>query len=152
MNDERFVKFVDEEGNTILLDTVLNENKNLSVKHYIIVTIGDEEFKLEEEQSLNNLNDEDKQRLEKLMEHDETKEFKGFKNTKNEEEITLDTKLNEDVNLEVILSDVVVEDEVIDNVSNPQTVDNIMTYVMMAIISLIVLIFGIKTSLKKLNK
>ncbi len=153
MKEERFVRFVDEDGNTILLDTVLNENKNLSVKHYIIVTIGEEEFKLEEGESLNNLSNEDKQRLEKLMEHDETKEFKGFKNTKNEEVITLDTKLSEDVNLEVILSDVIVENEVIDgNVSNPQTVDNIMTYVMMAVISLIVLIFGIKTSLKKLNK
>ncbi len=153
MKEERFVRFVDEDGNTILLDTVLNENKNLSIKHYIIVTIGDEEFKLEEGQSLSDLNDEDKQRLEKLMEHDETKEFKGFKNIKNEEEITLDTKLNEDINLEVILSDVVVENEEVDNnVSNPQTVDNIMTYVMMAVISLIVLVFGIKNSLKKLNK
>ena len=152
MENERFVRFVDEDGNTILLDTVLNENKNLSVKYYIIVTIGDEEFKLEEGESLSNLNDEDKLRLEKLMEHDETKEFKGFKNLNSDEEITLDTKLDEDVSLEVIFSDVIVDNEEEDIVSNPQTVDNIMTYVMMAVISLIVLVFGIKTSLKKLNK
>ena len=153
MKEERFIKFVDENGNTILLDTVLNENKILSIKRYIVVTIGDEEFKLEEGQSLNNLSDEDKQRLEKLMKHDETKEFKGFKDLKTANEITLDTLINEDVNLEVIFSDVLVNNEIDNNnISNPQTVDNIMTYVMMAVISLIVLIFGIKTSLKKLNK
>ena len=153
MKEERFIRFVDDEGNTILLDTVLNENKNLSVKYYIIVRIGDEEFKLEEGQTLNNLSTEDKQRLEKLMEHEQNKEFNGFKNLKTGEEITLDTKLNEDMDLEVIFSDIIVENEEIDNnVSNPQTVDNIMTYVMMAVISLIVLIFGIKASMRKLNK
>ena len=101
------------------------------------MTIGENIFTLEEGQTLNDLSNKDKTLLEQLK-NIEGKVFKNFINKDNQEIVNEDTKLYENIILDIDYKD---KDETIEN---PVTYDNIYKYIIIAIIMIASLFFGIK--------
>ena len=91
--NKTFKEFVDLDDNTYQKDTIFKENIELISKYTITVTIGDEEFILDENSNLESLTGEAKVRLEAITKRSD-KNFNGFK-----ENVRLDSNLNQNITL-----------------------------------------------------
>ncbi len=167
MKKDTFAKFVNSKNEEILLDTKLMENTTINAKYNVLVKIGDDKFIVTEGMTLNDLSKEDKLRLEELKNnHAESLKFKGYKNVKTGEEFTDKTPITSDIELELVFEEIKEEEPTPEvkpddkpttdetdkpdtnkpsNPSNdvPKTFDNIITYIVLGITSLITLIGGV---------
>ena len=143
MAKEHFVRLVGNDDKTIELDTKLTENTTITFKYDILITIGEEKFVLEEGKTLNDLDVSSKNRLEKLTEPKKGYAFTGYKNLKTGKIITNATPITEDIELELVFEKIVAD--------VPKTIDNIITYVFLGIISIFTTTSGIVFLKRKYN-
>ncbi len=157
-----FSRFVDEKGNTVNDDISFNENTTITPKYNIKITVkGDngesKEFVLEEGKTLNDLSEEYKQELEKIKNnHPAGLKFVNFKDVETGEIITDTTQITGNITLEAVYEEAPVtpEDEnntQNNNENNPKTGDNLLKYIILAIVGLGCMIMSTKSSKRKNN-
>ncbi len=95
--NQKFLRFVDKNGETFNESTPINENTTLTPKFEITLKIGGSEYKLEEGQTLNDLTPQAKQALETLKDAEPGKNFAGYE--ANGQPIEMNTPLNENAEI-----------------------------------------------------
>lgn len=145
--DKQFKAFVDSNNNPVNDDYIFNSHTTLIPRYEVTIKIGDEEFVLAENSSLNDLSEEDKTKLKTLI-NVEGKEFVNFIDKATGAVVNQNTKFSTNTELEIVLKD---KEEIPSIPSEtPSTYDNITTYIIMALAS-IVTIVGSIILLKKNN-
>ena len=100
-----FSRFVDEKGNEVSENTKFEDNATILPKFKIKITVEKsdgtvEEFLIEEGLTLNDLTEEEKQKLNEIMdEHKEGEKFAGFIDTATGNMISENDKLDEDITI-----------------------------------------------------
>ena len=146
-NDTKtFNRFTNQSGLRLELNTELHENTTVIVKFNIIITVGDEEFVLGEDESLNDLSSADKERLQGLINPKENQEFDTYINSETGEKVDYKTKFTKDTTLEIAY-----RDKKVDVPSTPKTYDNVFVYILGAIIGLVGIV-GSSYTIKKMSK
>ncbi len=124
---ENFSRFVNEAGDTLEMDQALYKNVMISAKYLVKVTLNQEEFFLEEGNTLESLSNEDQERMKASLQIPEGMVFDHFVNAKNDEVIDASTPIYEDLVLKpIFLLEEIKEEET----STPVTFDAIVTFLL----------------------
>ncbi len=143
IKDKDFSRFV-ASGKTVDMNTKLYQNTKIIPKYNIKVTIGVENFTLEEGMTLKDLSASDKEKLNELKKQGINQKFVGFRNVKTNKIISEDEEITEDIILEPVFekinSNVTTDNSKENKTKNPTTLDRIGNYFMVGIISLLSII------------
>ncbi len=148
LDAEGFIKFVDEEGNVVELDTPITSDMNLTAIYSVVVRVAPQDgvsigvgYRVEPGTTLRDILKETWGSG--LQAYLDAKGFVKFVDA-NGNEVGLDTPITSDLDLVAVY-------KVVEVPENPNTFDGIATYVVMMFVSLITLVAGSFASKKSLN-
>ncbi len=166
-----FSRFVDQNGNTIDENTVINNDIVISGKFKVTITVENpdgttEKIFLEEGKTLSDLTKEENDKLQKIKNnHGDDERFVGFKNSKDNKDITNKTIISEDITIKPIYEKIPVisggggagdsnGSAPLANVLSPKTADNIINYVIGSLVGLACILIAVFLHQKnnKINK
>ncbi len=142
MDAENFARFVDEDGNTVDLDTVITTTTKLKAIYEITLTFIDEKGNTWTETVLEGTSLKELASAEQLKKV-EGKTWKGFINADTKEAISEDEELMKNTSIQAVFESSTIE--------VPSTYDGVMNYFVLALVSFFATFVGIVTLKRKEN-